>query len=95
MSVGGNPKFNAGAGNGMTFNQSGQYQGGGGMVTGVPEPWNNSNQAGGGGKQPAAMRQQQAAAMGQQQAQGQGGVDRSKSLGAPASKYSGTFGQGA
>ena len=87
MSVGGNPKFNAGAGNGMTFNQSGQYQGGGGMVTGVPEPWNNSNQAGGGGKQPAAMRQQQA--------QGQGGVDRSKSLGAPASKYSGTFGQGA
>ena len=70
MSAGGNPSFDMGVGNGMTFNQSGEFQGGGRMVTGVPEPWNNSNQAGGGGKQAAAMRRQQAQKG--QQAQGQG-----------------------
>ena len=31
MSAGGNPSFDMGVGNGMTFNQSGEYQGGGGQ----------------------------------------------------------------
>ena len=31
MSAGGNPSFNMGVGNGMAFNQSGEYQGGGGQ----------------------------------------------------------------